>query len=338
MKHSFLQRVGSGIGKEITAFSSFVQAKRGGFHIDIDSDYKNSVLVAGSGRGGTTWLGQIINADNSFRDIFEPFNPAKMAVVKHFCARQYLRSENHDPRYLEPARLVFAGKVRADWTDRYNRRVICTKRLIKDIRVNLMLKWISSHFPDMPTIFLLRHPCAVALSRMFQRWKGQVGLRGLLSQDLLIEDYLKPMVPAIIRAKSDFEQHILVWCVENYVPLRSLHRNDVLIVFYENLCIQPKVEIRRLAEYLRLQSYDQMLQRVGIPSTQTRKKASAIALGQDLISSWKTQLSGQMMTQANDVLKLFGLSHLYGEDSRPLLDSDGVLSPQQNVERSKGYQ
>jgi len=323
---SIVQRLRTLFVEELNIFSAFCRRKRGGLHIDWNHDLKNSVFVAGSGRAGTTWLAEIVNADNSFRDIFEPFNPTKVPLVKHFHRRQYLRPTDDDPRYLEPARAVFSGMLRSDWTDQLNRRIFCSKRLIKEIRTNLMLKWIRDHFPEMPIVFLLRHPCAVAISRLAKGWNSFYGLKDLLSQDLLIWDHLKPFMPIITADRSDFEQHVLVWCIENYVPVRTLHKNDALVVFYENLCLQPETEVKRLADYLKVQCPELMMRRVSVPSSQARKGESAIVLGENLVSSWKNAVNQDMLDQAHSLLTLFGLERFYGRDPLPLLDSNDVLS------------
>src|SRR3712207_1571273 len=111
--------------------------------IDYNRDYTASILLAGAGRGGTTWVSDIINYQNEYRYIFEPFHPYKVPVsARKFRNRQYLRPDNKDPHFLKPAQAIFSGRVRSWWSDRYNKRHISDRRLIKDIRVNLLLKWI----------------------------------------------------------------------------------------------------------------------------------------------------------------------------------------------------
>ncbi len=196
---------------------------------------------------------------------------------------------------------------------------------MKDIRANLMLKWVRDHFPDMPIVFLLRHPCAVAVSRVSQRWKGFNALKDFLSQDLLISDHLKPFIPLIKLDRCEFERHVLIWCIENYVPLRTLHKSDALVMFYENLCTQPETEVNRLIEYLKLKHYELMMKRLKKPSSQTRKKASAIVLGEDPVSSWRSMIDHDMLEKAYNLLTVFGLTRLYARDPLPLVDSEKVL-------------
>jgi len=301
----------------------FVRTKIGGLHLDLNANYENSVLIAGSGRGGTTWLAEIINYKHRYRFIFEPFFYERVGICGNFAWRQYLRPETHDPKYLIPASLVFSGKVRSDWTDAYNRRFLCSQRLVKDVRCNLMLKWISAHFPAMPIVLLLRHPCAVAASRLQQGWDD--GYRDLFNQSQLVQDYLEPFSTAMHAAKSPFERHIFLWCIENYVPLKQLCRGDALVMFYEDLCVRPETELDRLSCYLGVTFGEGVRQALTRPSSQTRKASSINRKGADVASSWQDQVSRDMTTHALQILQLFGLGSVYSEGPMPLVEADNLL-------------
>jgi hypothetical protein len=98
--------------------------------------------------------------------MFEPFHAYKVDICKEFKYRQYLRPENKDKYFLETANLILTGKIKNKWINSQNKRIFSNKRLIKDIRANLMLKWIHTNFPSVPIILLFRHPCAIAYSRI----------------------------------------------------------------------------------------------------------------------------------------------------------------------------
>ena len=138
--------------------------------IDTNSDCRRTVLLAGTGRSGTTWVSHILNYRNDHRYIFEPFHPQKVSICGGFRYRQYVRPGNDDETYLAPAEAILTGRLRSGWSDAHNRKLCATKRLVKDIRANLLLKWIHTSFSGIPIILLLRHPCAVANSRLRLNW------------------------------------------------------------------------------------------------------------------------------------------------------------------------
>ena len=140
-------------------------------YVDCNRDYRNTVFLAGTERSGTTWVSDIINYKREYRYIFEPFRPAKVDICRDFAPRQYIRPENDDHRFVQAAEAILSGRIRNGWTDKYHRRFVSSKRLVKDVRANLFLKWIHCHFPNMPIILLLRHPCAVARTHRRCRWQ-----------------------------------------------------------------------------------------------------------------------------------------------------------------------
>jgi hypothetical protein len=288
---------------------------------ELNHDQENAVFLAGVGRSGTTWISDIINYKNEYRYIFEPFHPYRVRLVRDFQYIQYLRPGNHEPRYLEPAKAVLSGRVRDRWTDVANKKIFARKRLIKDIRANLLLKWIHSNFPAIPIILLFRHPCAVANSWMKLGW-GQEDLGSrtdievCLSQEELMQDYLEPFREDLEHAQSDFEKHVFIWCMQYYVPLKQFKRGEIHLCFYENFCKNPYEEIQSLFSFLGKKFDEQVLCGLRTPSSLTRKD-SAIVKGTSLIDSWREHVSAQDLKNALKILNLFGLEQIYSGDSMP---------------------
>ena len=283
----------------------------GGFYVDLGKgDYRSSVFLAGSGRSGTTWLSQIINHRRGSRYVFEPFNPREVGMLGHFRTKQYLRPEDRREKFLEPTRLVLTGGLRDPWTDRLNGRIVARRRLIKDIRANLLLGWMRVNFPGMPIILLLRHPCAVVASRLDLGWKDN--LSETMEQRELVEDFLLPMEAEIRSASDDFERHRFLWCIDNYVPLKQLGPEEVHLTFYENLLARPEEELRSLFVSLGEDFDERIYRRLRRPSPLSRKNAPAPS-----VEGWRTRVSSDQLERANEILRLFGLDHLYGEGAMP---------------------
>jgi len=285
------------------------------FYIDYRPDYRNSILLAGTEKSGTTWVSDIINYKREYRYIFEPFWPAKVDICKGFRPRQYLRPANQDSYFIETAKTILSGRIRNNWTDKYHRRFIANKRLIKDIRANLFLKWILNHFPEIPIILLLRHPCAVARSHL-RRAHPQPDLKAFLAQEELMEDFLNPFREEIEAAQTTFEKLVFRWCIENYVPLKQFKKGEIHLAFYENFCEKPEFEIDRLFSFLG-KSYDEaVFTSLRKPSPVSREE-SAIISGGSLIDSWREQITDEQIQRAVEILSLFGLERIYSQDSMP---------------------
>ena len=283
----------------------------GGLYVDLrKGDHTSSVFLAGSGRSGTTWLSRIITHRGGFRYVFEPFNPREVGPFGHFKTKQYLRPDDRREQFLRPARLALTGGLRNCWSDRFNRRIVARRRLIKDIRANLLLGWMRANFPGMPIILLLRHPCAVVTSRLDLGWKDN--LSETMEQRELVEDFLLPMEAEIRAARDDFERHLFLWCIDNYVPLKQFGPQDVHLTFYENLLAQPEEELRDLFASLG-ESFDgRAYPRLGRPSPLSRKGAPAPS-----VKGWRTRVNGHQLERTIEILRLFGLDRLYGRGAMP---------------------
>lgn len=282
----------------------------GGFYLDLNRDYRNTVFLAGSGRSGTTWLSDIINYRREYRFVFEPFHPGKVGICRHFNSKQYLRMDDRREEFLAPAREILSGAVRSAWTDRFHRRFLARRRLIKDIRANLLLGWLRTNFPSMPIILLMRHPCAVAASRMALGWRDN--LAETMRQEDLVTDFLRPMEEEIRTAKTPFERYLFLWCIDNYVPLMQLSEGEAHLVFYEDLVSQPERELPPLFATLGMDFDATVYQQMKNPSPLSRKTAAHSSL-----DDWRRRIGKAGLRRAVEILALFGLDHVYGEDPMP---------------------
>lgn len=291
--------------------------------IELQPGYKNSILLAGSGRSGTTWIADLINYQNQYRYLFEPFNPVRSDLCRgKLTPHKYIRANQQDSTLFEVVESLLSGKVRNISIDFCNRGLVYRKRLIKAICVNLALKWIRANFPEMPIILLLRHPCAVANSRVKRGW-GQVGTGEVfLRQKELMNDFLAPFEHEL-RCFSDltlFEKYIFVWCIHHHVILKQFKPGEIHLAFYESFCIRPREAIERLFSFIGQRFDDSVFVKLKQPSGSSRSN-SAIMTGSNLIDAWKKDVDMSQIHRAVEILNMFGLDKIYSQDSLPNVDN-----------------
>ena len=182
-----------------------------------------------------------------------------------------------------------------------------------------MLKWIHTNFPRVKIILLLRHPCAVANSKIKAGWATPNLDKLFLEQEELMADFLKPFRKEIERAQGDFEKRIFSWCIQNYVPLRQFNNADIHLAFYENFCTNPRQEVKKLFCFLDEKFDDgifnnKIIHSINRPSPLAHK-GSAILLGDNLINSWEKHISKEQIRKALRILKVFDLDEIYSEES-----------------------
>jgi hypothetical protein len=284
-------------------------------YIDYNPDYRAAIFLAGTEKSGTTWISDIINYRREYRYIFEPFWADRVDLCQSFGPRQYIRPDDDNPAWLGPAKAILSGRIRNSWTDKYHRRFVARQRLIKDIRANLFIKWIHCHFPAVPIILLLRHPCAVVRSHL-RRTHLHPKLEPFLVQKELMEDHLAPFREAMEAAQTDFEKYVFRWCIETYVPLKQFKHGEIHLAFYEDFCVSPKTEIDRLFAFLDKPYGQDVYKHLRTPSPVARTE-SAIVSGGDLIDGWRRQISPEQTAHAVEILGLFGLDKIYSQDSMP---------------------
>lgn len=282
-------------------------------HLDL-GDHRRAVFLAGSGRSGTTWAEDVINYRGDYRVMFEPFHPGKVSLVADWNPRQYIRPQDRSPRFLTPARRILDGAIDNRWIDRFGRPLVSRRRLIKEIRAHLFLKWIKTRFPAVRIVLLLRHPCAVAQSRLEFGWISR--LESLLIQPDLMQDHLAPFASAIAAARDPFERHILMWCIENYVPLRQFRPGEIHVVYYEDLCTKPEPTVRALLQFLGRSYAPSVLDRIGRASA-LAGEASAVRTGADPVTRWRRHVDPSRVQRAMDILDRFDLRRIYAEAPMP---------------------
>ncbi len=285
-----------------------------------DSDI--SIILVGMGRSGTTWAGNIINYDNRYRVLFEPFLPAKVEEAKEFEYIQYLNPDSNDVALANQARTILAGKIRNSWVDRDNSRLFYRHRILKDIRCNLMIGWLKKVANNPPIVLMIRHPLQVVSAWKKLGWgKEPLGSRNdfdvITSQESLLKDF--PIIREVMKEtnREDFIQNIIFqWCIYHLIPSEHLKKHDAYALYYENLLTDSDNEITKLFYYL-----DQPFNKERLKDKMG--KASSTNFQQrnfsqnNTLNNWKEEFSTKQIERANYILAAFGLDHIYDNNGFP---------------------
>jgi len=194
------------------------------------------------------------------------------------------------------------------------------RRIVKDIRCNLMLGWLAKIANHPPIVLVVRHPLQVAASWRKLKWtRGQLGIDSVLSQEALLRDF--PVIADVrkwIDPQDLVENSVFLWCVVHLVPSLHLKKNETHVLFYENLLTEPAQEISSLFQYLNLPfSPDILPQILSRPSWTNWLRRDVKQDRPSLLNSWKDEFSARQQRKAHAILAAFALDPLYDKDGLP---------------------
>lgn len=278
-------------------------------------DPSHAILVAGSGRSGTTWLGNILAATPGTRVIFEPLDRRRVPEASGLSLFTYARPGQSYPEFYSLVERILTGQVSNDWTNKEGVPLLYWRILVKEIRGTLALGWIDDQFHP-KIVYITRHPCAVVASRVKLEWETH--LDEMLDQSELVEDYLEPFLEVIQSATTECRRHAAMWAIQNLVPLRQLPEHEWCFVTYEQLVSHPVIESKAILDQLGMRTTMWTRRAIGRPSRVSRED-SAIILGRDPLTAWRQELSKSDVSDILAIVRDFGI-RLYSEDPMPHLE------------------
>lgn len=297
---------------------------------------KDTILISGAPRTGTTWLMEILCSIPEYRSIFEPLHPTWYPEVKNIGLTSGIYLNKHTSNHLLRNYLqkVFLGKINtlnAHYPLNLNtilQRKNSTKILVKFVRANRFLPWISKNFEVRRMIFLKRHPCAVICSQFetgITGYNDSTGHSYIPSNKIIMNEInnINIFDESIAKYVSDVSDSIgklsIIWAIDHYVPFSNNKSPPWITIKYENLVLNGKREIYNLFNDLsELKHADRAIKNLKKPSLMTfgNKKQENIDLKRQL-NKWKYKLSKKQINRIQETLSWF---NIYFDDENYWLD------------------
>ena len=278
---------------------------------------EQAIIIAGSGRSGTSWILNTLGDRLGYQTLFEPLSPNFVPRAKSLLGvdlledpviySPYLRSTSLHSDWQSYLTKALTGRIRNYWTDKKRVNLLPSGYIIKFIRANLMLSYINKNFGS-KTIFVMRHPCAVIFSRLQLNWKASK--QNLLSQEELVEDYLRPFLVDIEQEKDPVGEHAIWWAVEQYVALDNLKKQDHYFAHYEDIYLNPEQQYQKIISWLEILSSN------AIVIDQDRNRLAEDE-GHFRLRKWVSGLSQEEKDKILWWKDRFGIDH-YNDDIYPV--------------------
>ena len=269
------------------------------------------------------------------RLVFEPLRGKAVGLSRDLTRGHYVPAGTDDPALRSIFERIFDGRVRGLWIDRANTARLPRGRVIKDCLGTNLASFVAQNFPEVPLVFLLRHPIATAYSVTQLGWPDD--LDPLLANRNLLEDQFAEQLHLIESVASHERESIaavvLRWCLENSLPVRTLPPGSAHFVFYETLLTHPQQELGRLAEYLGNRSprlwrdWHPDASLLTRPSGTAWRDADSSPTNEQRIGGWCTDISHHDLRRSIEVLDSFGLSQMYGQSVEPQMAAGAIAPP-----------
>ena len=243
------------------------------------------ILVTGSHRSGTTWVGRMLAEAPSLLYIHEPFSVTD-APSRGICNTEFRHwftyvNEENEGIFHRAFRNTIALKydliggtktyrtaqgwreLRREYISFLKHRRAGHKALIKDPMAFFSAGWLAQRF-DMNVVMVIRHPAAFVSSIKKLEW--QHPFSHFLEQPALMRDHLGCFAEDIreyaAREHDLIDQGVLLWKLIHFTifQYRQAHP-DWIFVRHEDLSLAPSEQFQRLYNHLGL-AYTEHAQQV----------------------------------------------------------------------------
>jgi hypothetical protein len=287
---------------------------------------RDNILLACHPRGGSTWLAEILSHLPHHRIVWEPFHPGN----NHLAGQSNLHPINH----LTNSTI---SSVQEQYvTDVLKGDAMCTGFLFgnppslqdcvatvtapalifKCTCANLMLPLLYQMVP-LPTIVLLRHPCAVVSSQLnHPAWDAFNPCGETVQSTLssLLDD--RPEWTPVWESLSTTEEYLaFLWGARTALPLQASYTSDWCLVTYEHLVSDASATVHRIFEYLEAPVPPAALEQIDVPSTTTEPDSNVVRDGSPL-RTWQRRLSDAQVDRILSTVHRMGV-HFYDRSLDP---------------------
>jgi hypothetical protein len=229
------------------------------------------ILVTGSHRSGTTWVGRMLTLSSGLAYVHEPFNVARWPgwlrspipyAYLYICddnEKTYVSLVEDVLRFRYPIGNIVAarhprqvGRMLAEWSRSLSYRAGRKRPLLKDPIALMSAEWLERRF-GAEVLVMVRHPAAFAGS--LKRLSWEFDFNHWAEQTLFLRDLVGPYEHQIRECASHgrdlIDQAVLLWNVTHHVIRGYRERHpDWIFLRHEDLAEEPVEGFRKL--YARL--------------------------------------------------------------------------------------
>lgn len=278
------------------------------------------VLVAGNGRSGTSWVGDVLGLPDEALYYREPCNPDVSRAGGDEVWSSVVPADGCDPYFEHRLDRAFAGLIvrgQAWYPKRRLERLThasACRVVVKEVAAYPSVEWAASRY-DAQVVLVTRHPCAVVASVADRGWHDlEVDRARRLWSRPDVRASLGSDAPDPARLTTPVEISAFVWAVKERLALQAAKRHpEWQIVVYEDLCAQPLERFTALIEACGLAVSPQVEAAIELrSSTESEGPYATSRRSIEHVARWRSVLSAAQVDRVRAVVDAIGPSSARG--------------------------
>ncbi len=277
--------------------------------VDFGKNTDKTIFLSSSARSGSTFFANLLNYENDYRILFEPLSKEHVQRTSKLNFPSYLDKNNSKKKFIDFFNHILTGQISNHWIDRENQAGFYTKRLIKEVRSNMLLPWIRENFPEIKCILLIRNPLSVITSWDAMKFEDGFQLREIiLSQKSLLSVIPEYIIDSYKKENDAFLLSLYYWCISNSIPFKQCDNNSYLIVKYEDLVLRRESTINDIKNFtgIDIKAISEVKFNKSSSSSDYEKSDPIIR-----INKLKDSLKKETLAEAQKIMELFEIGHIY---------------------------
>ena len=285
-------------------------------------DIRDTIILFSDPRSGSTWLMNMLQQIPNTATIFEPEHwehGLLPSSLKFGAELQYIPKDHQWTEAKKAFEKIFLGYKLNKWTEQhsaYHEWMQSEQIIVKFVRGNTFIPWLINQFDfKYKPVYLLRHPLAVANSRL-RNFKEDQAFQSFNFPDQPFNENILVHKPFLESLKTSIEIVIAIWCLNNKALLQEEDPKEYIKVNYENLRLQPEVQLRKIFNQLTIPLPKKALEMINKPSVTDFNK-EMVADPHHQIEKWVKLISPEQQAEAQRVLDYFEIREYSAYNAYP---------------------
>jgi hypothetical protein len=277
-------------------------------------------VIASTGRGGSTWLTEIVATLPGYTVVWEPLHLGNNPECKEygFGWQNVISPDAEVPRRQEYLRQLLTGEnLSTSVLTSLEFRPLRLLRseggyIVKFVNANMMLRWLMETFP-VSGVLMIRHPCAVVASQLRHGGWDHITKDNMTVPEELFKQH-KHLATVFSDIQTQEEILAFEWAIQTYVPLSSARPHPWFLITYEELISNGESVLAELFGTLGRSVPDGAYDQLHTPSATASSGLEQGAQAQ--LRGWQGRLSTKQIDQILRVAHAVGVT-CYDDDVRP---------------------